>query len=67
MDPLEYTTPFQLTKTIRRDPYAALSPTKPSNSAQGKIVVITGGGTGLGAVGLNPLVRIVTHVLILFP
>lgn len=47
---LEYTTPFQLTKTIRRDPYGAISPTNPELSAAGKIIVITGGGTGLGAV-----------------
>lgn len=49
---LEYTTPFQLTKTIRRDPYEALSPTNPELSAAGKVIIITGGGTGLGAVSL---------------
>ncbi|KAK5058537.1 hypothetical protein LTR84_010800 [Exophiala bonariae] len=46
---LEYTTPFQLTKTIRRDPYDAISPTNPELSAAGKVIIITGGGSGLGA------------------
>lgn len=49
---LDYTIPFQLTKTIRRDPYDAISPTKPELSAAGKVIIITGGGTGLGAVCL---------------
>lgn len=49
---LELTTPFQLTKTIRRDPYEALSPTNPELSAAGKVIIVTGGGTGLGAVSL---------------
>lgn len=38
-----------LTKTWRSAPYAAISPTRPENSAKGKSVVITGGGTGIGA------------------
>lgn len=48
---LEYTIPFQLTKTIRRDPYGAIAPENKENSAVGKIILITGGGTGIGAVG----------------
>lgn len=54
---LEYTMPFQLTKTIRRDPYDAILP-KP-NAAQGKVIVITGAGTGIGAVCIvrSPLPR----------
>lgn len=53
---LDYTIPVQLTKTIRRDPYDAISPTNPELSAAGKVIIITGGGTGLGAVRLltNP-------------
>lgn len=47
---LEYTIPFQLTKTIRRDPYPAISYDKKELSAAGKIIVITGAGTGIGAV-----------------
>ena len=43
---LEYTTPFQLTKKIRRDPYDAIE----ASLATGKVIVITGGGTGIGAV-----------------
>jgi NAD(P)-dependent dehydrogenase (short-subunit alcohol dehydrogenase family) len=46
---LAYTLPFQLTKKIHRTVPPALSPSLPENSAAGKIVVITGGGTGIGA------------------
>ena len=50
---LEYTIPFQLTKTIRRDPYDAISPNKKKDlSATGKIILITGGGSGVGAVSI---------------
>lgn len=49
---LGYTMPFQLTKTIRRDPYDLILPEKKDNSQAGKIIVITGGGTGIGAVSL---------------
>ncbi|KAF7946519.1 hypothetical protein EAE96_009516 [Botrytis aclada] len=44
-----YTRPFSLTKTVRRDPYPAIFPSNPSNSQEGKIILITGGGTGIGA------------------
>jgi hypothetical protein len=43
---LAYTLPFQLTKTIRRDPYDALQ----GFSAAGKLIVGTGAGSGIGAV-----------------
>ena len=46
---LTYTLPFQLTKTIRREVYDYISPYNPANSQSGKIVLITGGGTGIGA------------------
>ncbi|KAK5211634.1 hypothetical protein LTR41_003095 [Exophiala xenobiotica] len=42
---LAYTVPFQLTKTIRRDPYDALQ----GFSAAGKLIVVTGAGSGIGA------------------
>jgi NADP-dependent 3-hydroxy acid dehydrogenase YdfG len=38
-----------VTKTWRSAPYPAISPTRPANSAKGMSVVITGGGTGIGA------------------
>lgn len=47
-DPHYYTTPFALTKTIRRDPYPAILPSNPANSQKGKIILITGGGSGIG-------------------
>ena len=47
---LAFTLPFQLTKKIHRDIPAILSPENPEISAKGKIIVITGGGSGLGAV-----------------
>jgi NADP-dependent 3-hydroxy acid dehydrogenase YdfG len=37
------------TKVWHFKPYPAISPTKPELSARGKVVIITGGGTGIGA------------------
>jgi len=50
VDPDQFTTPFMVTPTKRRDPYPALDPSKPSNSQKGKIIIITGASSGLGAV-----------------
>lgn len=36
------------TKTIHRSSYPAIDPTNPANSAKGKVVVVTGGGSGIG-------------------
>ncbi|KAK5113747.1 hypothetical protein LTR85_010764 [Meristemomyces frigidus] len=36
------------TKTIHRSGYPAINPTNPSNSAAGKVVLVTGGGGGIG-------------------
>lgn len=49
---LAYTLPFQLTPTIHRKVSDILQPEREENKAvaQCKIVVITGGGTGIGAV-----------------
>ncbi|KAL5314234.1 hypothetical protein ACEPPN_018659 [Leptodophora sp. 'Broadleaf-Isolate-01'] len=51
IDSNQYTTPFQLTKTMHREPYYDILPSNLSNSQKGKIVVITGtyGGIGLAA------------------
>ena len=49
-DPNRFTTPFAITKATHRDPYPAISPEKPENSQAGKIIIITGGGSGIGAV-----------------
>ncbi|KUJ23630.1 NAD(P)-binding protein [Mollisia scopiformis] len=48
-DPNAFTIPFMATKTPRRDPYEAILPTNPANSQKGKIIVITGGSSGIGA------------------
>jgi hypothetical protein len=47
---LGFTLPFQLTKKIHRKVPDMLQAERKENSQQGKIVVITGGGTGIGAV-----------------
>jgi NADP-dependent 3-hydroxy acid dehydrogenase YdfG len=36
------------TKTIHRSVYPAIDPTNPANSASGKVVLVTGGGSGIG-------------------
>jgi hypothetical protein len=50
VDPHAYTTPFLVTKTGHRDPYPAILPSKLENSQQGKLIIITGGSAGIGAV-----------------
>jgi len=50
---MELTVPFSLTKTIHRQVPDSLQPEKHENRQDGKIVVITGGGTGIGAVSLS--------------
>ena len=47
---LEFTLPYQLTKKIHRKIPDALLAEKDENSQRGKIIVITGGGTGIGEV-----------------
>jgi len=49
-DPNMFTTPFQLTKSMHRDVYAAVDPTNPELKATGKVVLITGAAGGLGFV-----------------
>ena len=50
---LTYTLPFQLTKKIHRTVPDSLNPESPDLNASGKIVVITGGGSGIGAVSIT--------------
>jgi hypothetical protein len=47
---LTYTLPSQLTKKIHRTVPENLQPERPDLNASGKVVVITGGGSGIGAV-----------------
>ncbi|TIA09542.1 NAD(P)-binding protein [Aureobasidium pullulans] len=48
MDANAYTTPFQFTKSLRRDVYPAIDPQNPDLNAAGKVVLITGAGGGIG-------------------
>ncbi|KAF9693909.1 hypothetical protein EKO04_008165 [Ascochyta lentis] len=48
MDPNAFTTPFQLTKKMRREIYPAIDPSNPTLSAAGKTVLITGATGGIG-------------------
>lgn len=50
VDDLQWTRPVQLTEKIHREVYDLISPENPANNQKGKIIVITGGGTGIGAV-----------------
>ncbi|MCJ1304224.1 hypothetical protein MMC08_007036 [Hypocenomyce scalaris] len=40
--------PFEFTKTFHKVPYPAIDPSRPEVSAAGKILFVTGGGTGIG-------------------
>ncbi len=55
IDPNKFSFPFLATKTLRRDPYPAILPSNPANSQKGKIIIITGGSSGIGAVSRLPL------------
>jgi hypothetical protein len=48
-----FTSPFQLTKSMHRELYAAVEPSNPALSAKGKVVIITGASGGLGAVSTS--------------
>lgn len=58
---LAYTLPFQVTNTIHRQVQDELQPETEENraTAMGKIVVVTGGGTGIGAV--SPVLTSLSH------
>jgi NADPH:quinone reductase-like Zn-dependent oxidoreductase len=43
----------QFTKTYHRDVYPAIDARNPTNSAAGKSVLITGGGSGIGKASLT--------------
>lgn len=42
------------TKTIYRDVYPAVDPSSPALSQRGKVVIVTGAGSGIGAQGIVP-------------
>ncbi|KAF3004485.1 hypothetical protein E8E14_006751 [Neopestalotiopsis sp. 37M] len=45
---------WQFTKTVHKDVYPAVDPSKPELSLAGKVVVITGASRGIGARGFAP-------------
>ncbi|KAI4942641.1 hypothetical protein J4E91_009810 [Alternaria rosae] len=48
MDANAFTTPFQLTKSLKRDVYPAIDSKNPTLSAKGKTILVTGATGGLG-------------------
>ena len=58
MDPNMLTTPFQLTKGMHRDVYPAVDPSNPELKAEGKVVLVTGAGGGIGYVH-NPITLLI--------
>ncbi|KAH7304843.1 hypothetical protein BKA65DRAFT_204865 [Rhexocercosporidium sp. MPI-PUGE-AT-0058] len=57
VNPNQYTTPFQLTRTMHREPYDDILPSNPSNSQRGKIVIITGAYGGIGSAAASVWAR----------
>ena len=51
-----WTQALQFTETIHRDLYPAVDPTQPNlqHVAQGKVILVTGAGSGFGEVRPNP-------------
>ncbi|KAH7308810.1 hypothetical protein BKA65DRAFT_601664 [Rhexocercosporidium sp. MPI-PUGE-AT-0058] len=47
-DPDQWSIPFLVTKTLRRDPYPAISPSNQTNSQKDRIIIITGASVGIG-------------------
>ncbi|CAD6453063.1 70bb58a4-6ccd-4888-8a78-faf15ab313ed [Sclerotinia trifoliorum] len=49
LDPDTFTSPWNITETLHRDPYWAIDPKNPANVQNGKIIIITGASSGIGA------------------
>lgn len=54
-----------VTKTLHRDVYPAISPTRPELSQAGRVVLITGGGTGVGFPTAQSFVRAFADTVII--
>ncbi|APA13840.1 hypothetical protein sscle_11g086100 [Sclerotinia sclerotiorum 1980 UF-70] len=53
LDPDAFTTPWNITETLHRDPYWAIDPKNPANLQTGKIIIITGASSGIGAAAVK--------------
>lgn len=53
MDPNALTTPYQLTKGMHRDVYPTVDPSNTDLRVDGKVVLITGAGGGIGYVRVS--------------
>lgn len=55
----------EVTKTVHRDAYPAILPTRPELSQAGKVVLVTGGGTGVGHSIARAFVQASAHTVII--
>ncbi|KUJ09629.1 NAD(P)-binding protein [Mollisia scopiformis] len=55
----------EVTKKVHRDVYPAISPSRPELSQAGKVVLITGGGTGVGFSSARSFVRAAADTVII--
>ena len=54
LDPNHFARQGAFTKQIFRDVYPSIDPTSPAMSQRGKVIVISGAGSGIGASGIVP-------------
>jgi NADPH:quinone reductase-like Zn-dependent oxidoreductase len=55
----------EVTKTVHRDVYPAISPSRPELNQAGRVVLVTGGGTGVGHSVARAFVRAAADTVII--
>jgi NAD(P)-dependent dehydrogenase (short-subunit alcohol dehydrogenase family) len=55
----------EVTKTVHRDVYPAISPSRPELSQAGRVVLVTGGGTGVGHSSARSFIRAAADTVII--